>query len=78
MKAMEKLMKVLQYALLGLVMLINPLISSIGLLGLSIFFFQKHDWEEGFFDDRWGWIGTIAFLLGIAVYVVTVYMPSKA
>ena len=75
---MEKLMKVLQFVLLGLVLMINPLLSSIGLLGISLFFFQKHNWGEGFFDDRWGLIGTIVFLLGIIVYVVIVYIPSRA
>ena len=71
-------MRVLQFVLLGLVLMINPLLSSIGLLGISLFFFQKHNWGEGFFDDRWGLIGTIVFLLGIIVYVVIVYIPSRA
>jgi len=75
---MEKLMKVFQFILLGLVLLINPLISSIGLLGLSFFFFQKHDWEKGFFGDRWGAFGGVSFLIGVIVYVVLVYIPSQA
>ena len=75
---MATMMKVLQFVLLGLLMLIDPLLSSIGLLVLSFFFFQKHDWGEGFFDDKWGMLGTIVFLLGIVFYIVIVYIPSRA
>jgi hypothetical protein len=78
MKTMEQLMKVLQYILLGLVMFIHPIMPSLALLGLSVFYLQKHDWEAGFFEDRWGAIGSISFLLGIIVYVAMVYLPSRA
>ena len=75
---MESIMKVLQFILLGMVMLINPIMPSIALLGLSIFYFKKHDWEAGFFDDAWGILGSVSFLLGIVVYVMLVYIPSQA
>jgi hypothetical protein len=78
MKTMEKLMKYLQYILLGLVVFIHPIMPSIVLVGLSLFSFQKHDWEEGFFDDRWGFLGSVSFLVGILVYMIMVYLPSKA
>jgi hypothetical protein len=48
------------------------------LVGLSLFSFQKHDWQEGFFDDRWGILGSVSFLVGIIVYLVMVYLPSQA
>jgi len=35
-----------------------------GLTGLSLFSFQKHDWDEGFLDDRWGILGSVSFLVG--------------
>lgn len=74
---MENLMKFLQYVLLALVMFIHPVMPSIVLLGLSLISFQRHDWEEGFFDDRWGTLGSISFLLGIVIYMVMVYLPSQ-
>jgi hypothetical protein len=78
MLTMENLMKFLQYVMLALVMFIHPVMPSIVLLGLSLISFQKHDWEEGFFDDRWGTLGSVSFLLGIVTYVVMVYLPSQA
>jgi hypothetical protein len=78
MKTMENLMKFLQYILLALVMFIHPVMPSIVLLGLSLISFQKHDWQEGFFDDNWGTLGSVTFLLAIVTYVVMVYLPSQA
>jgi uncharacterized membrane protein len=78
MKAMEKLMKYLQYILLGLVVFVHPIMPSIVLVGLSLFSFRKHDWQEGFFDDRWGILGSVSFLVGIIIYLVMVYLPSQA
>ena len=75
---MEKLMKCLQYILLGLVVFVHPIMPSIVLVGLSLFAFQKHDWEEGFFEDRWGILGSVSFLVGIIVYMFMIYLPSKA
>lgn len=75
---MENLMKFLQYVMLALVMFIHPVMPSLVLLGLSLISFQKHDWDEGFFDDRWGTVGSLSFLLGIVTYVVMVYLPSQA
>jgi hypothetical protein len=66
-------MKYLQFIMLGMTLLVSPILASIVLLGLSLFYFQKHDWGEGFFEDRWGALGSISFLLGILVYVVLVY-----
>jgi hypothetical protein len=77
MMAMEKLMKYLQYILLGLIMFIHPIMPSIVLVGLSLLSFQKHDWEEGFFNDRWGILGSVSFLAGIVVYVLMIYLPSQ-
>lgn len=76
--AMENLMKFLQYVMLALVMFIHPIMPSIVLVGLSLISFQKHDWGDGFFEDRWGTLGSLAFLLGIVTYVVMVYLPSHA
>lgn len=73
---MENLMKFLQYVLLALVMFIHPVMPSIILLGLSLISFQRHDWGEGFFDDNWGTLGSISFLLGIVIYVVMFYLPT--
>jgi hypothetical protein len=78
MKTMEKLMKYLQYVLLGLVVFLHPIMPCIVLMGLSLFSFQKHDWEEGFFDDRWGILGSVSFLVGIIVYMVMIYLPFQA
>jgi hypothetical protein len=75
---MENLMKFLQYILLALVMFVHPVMPSIVLLGLSLISFQKHDWQEGFFDDNWGTLGSVTFLLAIVTYVVMVYLPSQA
>ena len=75
---MEKLMKYLQYVVLGLVMLVHPIMPSLILMGLSLFSFQKHDWTEGFFDDRWGLLGSLSLLAGIAVYMIMIYLPSQA
>jgi hypothetical protein len=75
---MEKLMKYLQYILLGLVVFVHPIMPSLALMGLSLFSFQKHDWEEGFFDDRWGLLGSASLLAGIAVYMVMIYLPAQA
>lgn len=74
---MEKLMKYLQYVLLGLVLFLHPVMPSLALMGLSLFSFQKHDWEEGFFGDRWGLLGSVSLLAGIVVYMMMVYWPSK-
>ncbi len=76
--AMETLMKFLQYALLGLLVFVHPIMPSLVLMGLSLISFQKHDWEEGFFDDRWGLLGSACLLGGIAVYMVMIYLPSRA
>ena len=67
--------KFLPIILLGMTVFINPLMSSMALMGLSIFYFQKHDWGEEFFDDRWGTLGAVTLILGIAVYFVVVYLP---
>ncbi len=75
---MEKLMKSLQYLLLGLVLFVHPIMPSLALMGLSLFSFQKHDWQEGFFDDRWGLLGSASLLAGIAVYMIMIYLPSQA
>ncbi len=77
MKTMEKLMKSLQFILLGLVVFIHPIMPSLVLLGLSLFYFQRHDWGEGFFDDRWGTLGMLTFLLGVVVYTLMVFIPSQ-
>jgi hypothetical protein len=77
MKTMEKLMKTLQLVLLGLVVFVHPIMPSLVLLGLSLLYFQKHDWGEGFFDDKWGALGTLSFLLGIVVYTLMVFIPSQ-
>jgi hypothetical protein len=76
MKTMEKLMKYLQYVLLGLIVFVHPIMPSLVLMGLSLFSFQKHDWGEGFFDDRWGILGSVSFLVGIVVYMAMVYLPQ--
>jgi hypothetical protein len=68
-------METLPLLLLGLTVFINPILSSIMLMGLSILYFQKHDWGEEFFDDRWGTLGAITLTLAIAVYFVVVYVP---
>ena len=70
-------MVALPLVLLGLTIFINPIMSSLVLMGLSMFYFQKHDWGEEFFDDRWGTLGAITFLLGITIYFVVVYMPFR-
>ncbi len=75
---MEKLMKYLQYVLVGLVVFVHPIMPSLVLMGLSLFSFQKHDWGEGFFDDRWGLLGSVSLLAGIAVYMIMIYLPSQA
>jgi hypothetical protein len=75
---MEKLMKYLQYILLGLVVFVHPIMPSLVLIGLSLISFQKHDWQEGFFDDRWGLLGSASLLAGVAVYMITIYLPSQA
>ena len=68
----------LQYILLGLVVFVHPIMPGIVLVGLSLFSFQKHDRQEGFFDDRWGILGSVSFLVGIIIYLVLVYLPSRA
>lgn len=78
MKTMEKLMKYLQFVLLGLVVFVHPIMPSLVLLGLSLFYFQKHDWGDGFFEDKWGALGTVSFLLGIVVYALMVFLPSQS
>ena len=70
---METTMKYLQFMMLGMITLIDPIFASIFLMGLSLYYFRKHDWSEGFFDDRWGTLGSISFLLGVLTYVVMVY-----
>ena len=77
MKTMEKIMKYLQFMLLGLVVFVHPIMPSLVLLGLSLFYFQKHDWCEGFFEDKWGALGTVSFLLGMVVYTLMVFIPSQ-
>lgn len=74
---MVTIMVALPLVLLGLTIFINPIMSSLVLMGLSMFYFQKHDWGEEFFDDRWGTLGAITFLLGITIYFVVVYMPFR-
>lgn len=74
---MVTIMAALPLVLLGLTIFINPIMSSLVLMGLSMFYFQKHDWGEEFFDDRWGTLGAITFLLGITIYFVVVYMPFR-
>jgi hypothetical protein len=74
---MDSIMVALPLILLGLTIFINPIMSSIVLMGLSMFYFQKHDWGEEFFDDRWGTLGAITFLLGVTIYFVVVYMPFR-
>ena len=71
-------MRYLQYVLLGLIVFVHPIMPCLVLLGLSIITFQKHNWNEGFFDDRWGALGSVTFLLGIAAYLVIIYLPSQA
>lgn len=73
---MDSVMKVLQYILLGLVMLVFPLMPSLALLGLSLFYFKKHDWRNSFFRDKWGALGILSFLLGVAAYVI-LFMPTQ-
>jgi hypothetical protein len=75
MKTMDKLMKYLQYILLCLIVFVHPIMPSLVMVGLSLFSFQKHDWGEGFFDDRWGILGSVSFLVGIVAYVIMVYLP---
>ena len=74
---MVTIMIALPLVLLCLTIFINPIMSSLVLMGLSMFYFQKHDWGEEFFDDRWGTLGAITFLLGITIYFVVVYMPFR-
>jgi hypothetical protein len=74
---MENIMKYLQLIMLGLAMFIIPGMPSIVLVGLSLVYFRKHDWKKGFFKDKWGTLGILSFLFGIAVFVVGVYLPSR-
>jgi hypothetical protein len=70
-------MKYLQIILLGLAMFIIPIMPSLVLCGLSLIYFQKHDWTKGFFKDKWGTLGIVSLLSGMIVFLVSVYTPSR-
>ena len=74
---MDNIMKYLQFILLGLALFVIPIMPSLVLLGLSLIYFKKHDWTKGFFKDKWGTLGVVSFLSGIAVFLVGVYLPSQ-
>jgi hypothetical protein len=70
---MDNIMKYLQLILLGLAMFIVPTLPSLVLCGLSLIYFRKHDWTQGFFYDKWGTLGILSFLFGLAVFLGTAY-----
>lgn len=74
---MDNIMKYLQIILLGLAMFVVPVMPSLVLCGLSLIYFRKHDWERGFFQDKWGTLGVVSFLAGVMVFVMGVYLPSQ-
>lgn len=73
---MDNIMKYLQWILLGLAMFVVPMLPSLVLCGLSLMCFRKHDWTQGFFYDKWGTLGILSFVFGLAVFMVAVYRPS--
>jgi hypothetical protein len=74
---MDNIMKYLQLILLGMAMLVVPVMPSLVLCGLSLVYFKKHDWERGFFNDKWGMLGVASFLASIMIFVVGVYLPTR-
>ena len=74
---MDTIMKYLQLILLGMAMLVIPVMPSLVLCGLSLIYFRRHDWQRGFFNDKWGILGLASFMAGLAVFVVGVYIPSR-
>ena len=74
---MDTIMKYLQLILLGMAMLVIPVMPSLVLCGLSLIYFRRHDWQRGFFNDKWGILGLASFVAGLAVFVVGVYIPSR-
>ena len=73
---MDNVMKYLQWILLGLAMFVVPVLPSLVLCGLSLVYFRKHDWTQGFFYDKWGTLGILSFLFGLIIFMVAVYRPS--
>lgn len=74
---MDTIMKYLQLILLGMAMFVIPVMPSLVLCGLSLIYFRRHDWQRGFFNDKWGILGLASFMAGLAVFVVGVYIPSR-
>jgi hypothetical protein len=70
-------MKYLQLILLGMIMFVVPFMPSLVLCGLSLVYLRRHDWERGFFNDKWGVLGLASFLAGLVVFMVGVYIPSR-
>jgi hypothetical protein len=73
---MESTMKYLQLILIGLVMFVIPIMPSLVLCGLSLFYLKKHDWSSGFLSDRWGALGILSLILGVAAYAV-IFLPTR-
>jgi len=73
---MDNLMKYLQWILLGLAMFVVPILPSLVLCGLSLLYFWRHDWTQGFFYDKWGALGILSFVFGLAVFLGAVYSPA--
>ena len=69
---MDNIMKYLQLILLGLAMLIVPILPSLALCGISLMYFRKHDWTQGFFYDKWGTLGILSLLFGLALFLGTI------
>ena len=74
---MERMMSYLQYIPLSLAMFIVPIMPSLGLIGLSLFYFKKHDWGNGFFEDKWGTLGILSFLGGIVAFISLGQLPRN-
>ena len=73
---MDSMMRYLQLILLGLVMFVIPIMPSLVLIGLSLLYFKKHNWQSGFLKDKWGALGILSFLLGLLAYVF-IFMPYR-